>query len=648
MILPAVLAAAAISAVSALEIPSLTQERILLIQQEHEETGSGALKYAEPHPVSINPSNDGVWDPETNTWKLTVESPGAKSLNFGFSRFDLPPGTRLRIENANASKANVQGLAVDSTLTTKDKQLWTQIIRSDKVTITLTYKDRAKMMEPPSEDITLGFVNVGFVDLGGEKEKSGGCNIDVVCPERAGWESEIPSAGGVSTGGSLFCSGAMINNMEEDQTPFFLTATHCGITAGNAGSFVPYWNFETSSCGLTPPDGSLDQFTLGGADYLSGTSQFDGTLIRLVNSPDPSYRVTFSGWDNTPEAYQVTPGVCIHHPSGDEKRISFENDDMQTTNYGSNSQGPDKSHVKVIDWDLGTTEPGSSGSPLYNGNHRIIGQLHGGSAACGNDLPDWYGRFSKSWGAAGWAEWLDPNDVLGGGSGGIDTFDPYAFPTISPAPTPAPTDCEGPIFGLELTTDNWGSETSWTLSNVDTGSQPLSGGGYQSNSDYTVDECILGGGFCYEFTIFDSFGDGICCGFGSGSYTITLDGEILGSGGEFGDSETIDFCTDDDPGPPDTCVDSELEVPFSGNLFDCSDVVSLGACSHPLAPTHCPLSCEGCDDWGCADSLAPWVVFGGTYTCEMLAAQSPGNIPFLCDTYDLDTTCRATCGYCPP
>ena len=219
MSLPAVLAAASISAISALEIPSLTQERILQIQQAHAETGSGALKYAEPHPVSINPSNDGVWNPETNTWTLTVESKGAKSLNFGFSQFDLPKGAKLRIENANPNKAKVQGLAVDSTLKTKDKQLWTQIIRSDKVTITVSYKKSAKMMEPPSGDITLGFVNVGFVDLAGEKEKSGSCNIDVVCPERAGWEKEIPSAGGVSTGGSVFCSGAMINNMEEDQTP---------------------------------------------------------------------------------------------------------------------------------------------------------------------------------------------------------------------------------------------------------------------------------------------------------------------------------------------------------------------------------------------------------------------------------------------
>ncbi|HNU83421.1 MAG TPA: T9SS C-terminal target domain-containing protein, partial [Thermoanaerobaculia bacterium] len=60
-----------------------------------------------------------------------------------------------------------------------------------------------------------------------------------------------------------------------------------------------------------------------------------------------------------------------------------------------------------------TTEPGSSGSPLFDPNHRIVGQLHGGSAACGNNLSDYYGRFSVSWTGGGsntsrLSNWLDP------------------------------------------------------------------------------------------------------------------------------------------------------------------------------------------------------------------------------------------------
>ncbi|MFQ5495882.1 MAG: fibronectin type III domain-containing protein, partial [Phycisphaerae bacterium] len=54
----------------------------------------------------------------------------------------------------------------------------------------------------------------------------------------------------------------------------------------------------------------------------------------------------------------------------------------------------------------------SSGSPLFDQNHRIVGQLHGGFAACGNNDSDWYGRFSVSWNGGGTPssrlrDWLD-------------------------------------------------------------------------------------------------------------------------------------------------------------------------------------------------------------------------------------------------
>ena len=58
----------------------------------------------------------------------------------------------------------------------------------------------------------------------------------------------------------------------------------------------------------------------------------------------------------------------------------------------------------VVDgaWEDGVTEPGSSGSPSFDQNHRIIGQLYGGAAACSgsvnNGAYDYYGRMDVSWG----------------------------------------------------------------------------------------------------------------------------------------------------------------------------------------------------------------------------------------------------------
>lgn len=67
-------------------------------------------------------------------------------------------------------------------------------------------------------------------------------------------------------------------------------------------------------------------------------------------------------------------------------------------------------------WDIGTTEPGSSGSPLFNQDNRVIGQLHGGDAACDNDESDWYGAFYASWtggdkSSSRLLDWLDPGNT---------------------------------------------------------------------------------------------------------------------------------------------------------------------------------------------------------------------------------------------
>jgi hypothetical protein len=43
------------------------------------------------------------------------------------------------------------------------------------------------------------------------------------------------------------------------------------------------------------------------------------------------------------------------------------------------------------------------------------------------------------------------------------------------------------------------------------------------------------------WTIYDQWGDGICCGFGNGSYELMLDGEIIANGGNFGGSESVNF-----------------------------------------------------------------------------------------------------------
>ena len=93
---------------------------------------------------------------------------------------------------------------------------------------------------------------------------------------------------------------------------------------------------------------------------------------------------------------------------------------------------------------------------------------------------------------------------------------------------------------LTLVLDNYPAETSWTLKNS-AGVTIASGNGY-SNANSTVTEVFDLPSGCYDFQITDSYGDGICCSYGNGSYALTSNGATLASGGAYGAGETKNFC----------------------------------------------------------------------------------------------------------
>ena len=124
-----------------------------------------------------------------------------------------------------------------------------------------------------------------------------------------------------------------------------------------------------------------------------------------MQTPPASYNVFYAGWDKS--GTSPTSQVGIHHPAGDLKKISFDNNAATQATYSS------ASCWRISNWDDGTTEGGSSGSPLFDQNKRIIGQLYGGQASCSNNVNDYYGRFDVSWDSGTNTtnelnSWLDP------------------------------------------------------------------------------------------------------------------------------------------------------------------------------------------------------------------------------------------------
>ncbi|MCA8944309.1 MAG: trypsin-like peptidase domain-containing protein [Planctomycetes bacterium] len=403
------------------ETPALDRTAIAIQDAQNDQPGV-PRRYAIPFAVDLTTQNSGTWDilGATSVWRLRIRCPNAEHINLGFSEFKLPADSYMLLYSMDESSMIRPFTGRDHQ---PDGQLWTPVVRGDDMIVELVVPTALRN----KPQFRLAQIGSGYRFFGAPAYRqlgSGSCNVDVACPEGVGWEGEVSAVAAISTGGSAFCSGAMINNTSNDGRNFFLTAAHCGINAGNASSLVCYWNYENTSCG--GGGASLSQFTTG-STFRAAYTPSDFTLVELTQTPNAAWDVGYAGWDRS--GSDATSATAIHHPSGDAKKISFENQSTSTTSYGGTSSPGDGTHVRITDWDVGTTEGGSSGSPLFDQNHRIIGQLHGGGAACGNNLSDWYGKFAVSWNGGGTSstrlsDWLDSAgsgfttvDTNGGGGG---------------------------------------------------------------------------------------------------------------------------------------------------------------------------------------------------------------------------------------
>ncbi|MFT7700291.1 MAG: hypothetical protein ACI8S7_002133 [Candidatus Krumholzibacteriia bacterium] len=354
-------------------------------------------------------------------WRLRVASVGALSLNLGFTKFILPSSAQLLIypaQEMGAAREFELGAGAEHT------ELWTPVFLTDDLVVELTVlaEERAAVGLELSQ-IGRGYRLFGEPHL----DKAGSCNIDVICSDGDLWRDEIDSVGLLQRNGSDVCTGFMVNNVDSDGRSLFMTAFHCNVRAATAPSVVVYWNFQSPVCGQQQSIDDVPMQSTMGSAVLSEYMPSDFTLLELDEAPDPSYDVKYAGWNRS--SADPNGAVTIHHPSTDWKSISFEDDPLTTTSSGSTGPSPgDGTHLRVTDWDRGTTEPGSSGGPLFDLNHRVVGQLHGGTAACFNNESDWYGRFSVSWTGGGttFSRLSDHLDPDGSGVMTTDLFDPFA------------------------------------------------------------------------------------------------------------------------------------------------------------------------------------------------------------------------------
>jgi len=420
------------------------------LAQESPEHYFKVLDFAIERPISITPASQGVWTQMEShrIWRAHIISPGAVSLGLIFDGFHLEEGVQLMIYDPE--KTQVKGAYTEKN--NKASGIFAIAhIPGEEVIIELQVPVQLENYGV----LSLGSLSHAFLPtalygtLDGRYGRSQPCEIDINCEEGAQWQLEKQSVVRFYTA-TQYCTGVMLNNTAYNGDPLLLTAQHCIDSDSRAASSVFVFSYESPTC--YGDDGSV-AMSISGAESLSIGDSIDFSLVRLSLPPPDDYNVYYAGWDltNSPSG----PSTAIHHPEGDVKKISFDYEAPEAT--VDKSQIPPQfwdllsdSFWWIKQWDVGSTEPGSSGSPIFTPNSQVIGVLSFGSARCGDSIgydaetdrvtyskqsnvDDYYTRLDVAWdyredAARSLKPWLDPT---GSGSSSIEGLYPSGVGDVS-------------------------------------------------------------------------------------------------------------------------------------------------------------------------------------------------------------------------
>ncbi|HZQ61794.1 MAG TPA: trypsin-like peptidase domain-containing protein, partial [Casimicrobiaceae bacterium] len=323
--------------------------------------------------------------------RIDVTSPGAKGIRVALSLQATDPDVTVRVSGPG-SDAPVFGPYPANRiaeLARTEGAYWTPVIEGDTASIEIHAP-----ADVPVDSIALTIVRVSHLALAGEALRkidakildigtAGSCEVDVACvadPTPALFNTAKSVAKMLYTdpdGTTYTCTGTLINDSLASMTAYFFTANHCINSQARASTLNTYWFFDAVACNskAVPPYALLT----GGATLLGRSEDYDWSLLRLRDAPPAG--AMFSAWRAESLATGVT-AYTMHHPEGDLTKWS----QGVTQGYHTYNDGSTFMQMK---WNLGSTEPGSSGAGLFTlqangGYYELRGGLFGGAASCTN------------------------------------------------------------------------------------------------------------------------------------------------------------------------------------------------------------------------------------------------------------------------
>lgn len=346
-------------------------------------------------------------------YRQVIKAAKAKSIQLSFGQFRIPDNAELFVYNKQ--KTMVLGAFTKDNVASKSGYDL-QPVQGEEIVVEYNVPSAQK----DKGDLVLRGVAYGFLDIFSMADgngAAGACNKNVIC--EMGWQQEAKSEALISFKGlkdgqevTKTCSGTLVNNTKNDGTPYFLTANHC-VLGNYPGRDYSDWVFmfrnHASSC-LGDGTDAPTTYSITGATLLASGDErnsSDFALMLLSSQPPASYGACYAGWDkNDNEPVTYMPKTSIHHPRGDVAKISITTNDVWSRKHPQNTT---EENYLEVQWanTRGVVEPGSSGGPLFDMNHHIIGQLYGAfwslpenESNCNSPYLQnkyAYGKFSTSW-----------------------------------------------------------------------------------------------------------------------------------------------------------------------------------------------------------------------------------------------------------
>jgi hypothetical protein len=401
------------------EMPPFNTDSLLREDLIETKTNLRSYRFAHKFYTKIEKKTDApltVLPDGTKVWQIHIRSKGAYSINVLLTDFELPPGGKLFAYSSinpptdsmhSSTYSHVIG-SFDYRNNTPEKILPLRPVAGESIII--EYSEPADV--PFEGNFTVSEVNHdyrGFYrkEPGIDSSRTFSCMPDALCSEID--NNLIRSTVLLIINGTTTCTGVLVNNTENDGTPYILTAVHClnddleyGISKNRehyitaSGTVVTFFNYNRPVCGTQ----------LKGTEEMTVTQTYpriilerrDVALLELREKPPDYYNAYYAGW-NMDESGKTGIHTNLHHPSATVKKYGKAEDDLSVFSYREIFE--EQSHWKVPRWVTGSTAGGSSGSPLFDPKGLVVGTLTGGSSDCSNAVPDgdsdYFTMLYKSW-----------------------------------------------------------------------------------------------------------------------------------------------------------------------------------------------------------------------------------------------------------